>query len=322
MAARQQLLISKYGVTTARAGLLPQLAISNAFTYNSPFRNGYMATGPQSFIALNAIREYQTFGVVSQTLDTSGRVRAELARARADSAAAAASLTLSERDLKRLVTAAYYRLLLARRMVGVAHDALTEAESFQSRAQALFAAGEAAQADVVKAGADAAFQQQSVSSAELEARLANHDLAALWTTDVQTELHILDTLDAAESPLPAPSGAPWLNRPEFNLYDAQKAGFLAEARRARADLLPNASVMYEYGLDSPRLDSGDRGYAAFFRFDIPVFDWFRARSYVRQFREEAAQVDTGRSQAERTFSRDYQDALARVNQNSDQIGTL
>jgi outer membrane protein TolC len=43
-----------------------------------------------------------------------------------------------------------------------------------------------------------------------------------------------------------------------------------------------------------------------------VFDWFRARSASRQFQLQAQQVNTTRQIAERTFSKEYQDALARV----------
>jgi outer membrane protein TolC len=320
VAARQQTLIARYGITAARAGLLPQVAIANAFTYNSPLRGGAPGTGPQSFLALNGVREYQTAGTINQKIDISGRTRAEVARAKADLSAANANLVISQRDLKRLVTIAYYRLVLARRLIGVTRDALTESENFQKRTQALFTGGEAAQADVVKASADVTFQQQSVSSAELEAELANHDLASFWTSDVTATLNVVDTLDA--SPMPpetTPADTPFLRRPEFSLFDAQKTGFLADARRAAADRLPNASIMYQYGLDSLRLSGDDRGYAVFFSLDIPVFDWFRARSATEQFRRQAAQVDTARQEAVRTFSREYQDAVARVNRIHDQL---
>jgi outer membrane protein len=330
-AAKQQLLAAKYGVTAARAGFLPQILIANAYTYNSPVRNGApnngaltlgtLSTGQQSFVALNGIREYQTAATVNLNLDTAGRTRAELARARADVAAGTANVSLTERDLKRLVTTAYYRALLARRLVQVAHDTLAESQKFQARTQALFQGGEAAKADVVKASADVSFQLQSVNSAETEAELANHDLASFWTADVNPRLDLVDALDAQLPPpeTPATANKPFLARLEFRLYAAQKAGFLADVRRARADLLPQLNMTYQYGLDSLRVSSADRGYAAFVHLDIPIFDWFRARSTIRQFRLQAAQVDTARQEAERTFSRDYQDALTRVRQLYEQL---
>jgi outer membrane protein TolC len=318
VSARQQILIAKYGITAARAGFLPQLAIANAFTYNSPFPNGQ---GIQSFVALNGLREYSTLGTMNLNVDTSGRTRAALSRSRADLAIANANLEISRRDLRRLVTTAYYRLLLGRRLVLVARDTLAEAQGFEARTKLLFAGGEVAQADLVKASADVAFRQQNLNNAELEAQLANQDLAAFWTTDLTPVLDIVDTIDFGEA-LPEPqssSATPYLRRFEFNLLDAQRTGFLADARRARADLFPQFNLIYQYGLDRNRVSTKDRGYAAFFHFDIPVFDWFRARSTEQQFRLQADQASNARQEAERSFSRDYQDALTRVNSLRQQI---
>src|SRR5437899_1148912 len=57
VAARLQLEIARYGITQARAGIFPQATLSNAFTYNSRGSGN----DPFSFIALNAVREHQSF---------------------------------------------------------------------------------------------------------------------------------------------------------------------------------------------------------------------------------------------------------------------
>jgi len=113
-------------------------------------------------------------------------------------------LKVTERDLRREVAAAYYRLVLARRLVEVAKSTLAEAQGFESRARKLNAGGEAARADVVKAQAEAAFLQQALQGAELDAETANHDLASYWTADVGAPLNVVDPFDA---PLPQPEGA-------------------------------------------------------------------------------------------------------------------
>jgi outer membrane protein TolC len=56
----------------------------------------------------------------------------------------------------------------------------------------------------------------------------------------------------------------------------------------------------------------DRGYAALFNLNIPIFDWFKAHSASRQFQLQAKQVDFTREIAARTFSKEYWDALERV----------
>ncbi len=180
--ARQQAEIARYGITAARAGFLPQSAVNTAFTYNSPLPRNREEF---SFVSANGVREYVGLGAVNLDVDTSGRLRAQLARARADADVAAANILLSQRDLKRAVTAAFYRLLLARHMVQVTEDSLKEAQAFEDRANKLFQGQEVARADVVKAHAETQFLQQSLNAAQLEARMANHDLASFWTVDVE-----------------------------------------------------------------------------------------------------------------------------------------
>jgi outer membrane protein TolC len=125
--------------------------------------------------------------------------------------------------------------------------------------------------------------------------------------------------DPVAPPDAAPADNPFLRRPEGALFEAERAGFAAEARRAHAERLPQASFTFQYGIDSLRFRWGDRGYAAFVALSVPLFDWSKARSASRQFRLQAEQVDENRQMAARTFSREYQDALARVRASGAQI---
>ena len=315
--ARQESAIAGYGVDRARSAFLPQARMNNAFTYNSPQLNN---PDEISFVALNGIREYNLQLTAVQDLDVSGRLRAGLARARADRDAATATLNLSQRDLKRAVSASFYRVLLARHLVQSAEEALATSREFENRTRLLFDKGEASHADVIKASAEVAFLQQTLSATQLDAEVANHDLASYWTDAVGEELPLEDALAQSpptlESMLGTAGGSAeprlYLNRPEFRLLDAQKRGFLADSRQARANLLPQASVVFQYGIDSTHVRIADRGYAAFVNLDIPIFDWFNARNQSKQSQLKAQQVDSTRAVAIRAYSKEYEDALARV----------
>jgi outer membrane protein TolC len=212
------------------------------------------------------------------------------------------------------VTVAYYQVLLARRLVTVASDVLQEAQSFEQRMRLLEQGGEAARADVVQASSQVAIYRQALSNAELQAQLANMDLASFWTTDVTDHLDLVDTFD--QPPGITDTGglgpAPYLNRPEFSLLDAQRRGFEADARAIRAQLLPQTSIIWQYGVDMNRVNFNEHGQAAMFAVTVPVFDWFRTRDLAAQSRVRADQLATQRRIAERTYSRDYQNALARL----------
>src|SRR5258708_37816782 len=114
-------------------------------------------------------------------MDTTGWIRAKIARTRANQQIAQAGTGIAERDLKRAVSASYIRLLLSRRLVTAIESSLAESSSFEQRVRKLFAGGEAARADVVKASAQVAILKQTLTQTNLAARLANQDLASFWT---------------------------------------------------------------------------------------------------------------------------------------------
>ncbi len=309
--------IAQKGVTAARSGFLPTFGISNGFIYNTPYGSS------PSYIALNATHEYLTQGVASLELDSSGRLRAAYARAKADQRISQAQLQIMQRDLKRAVTAAYYRLLLARHLVAANEEILGETSAFADRTRKLLEGGEVARADSVKAEQQLAFQQQALAAAQLDARLANEELASFWTSDVDQPLQVADTLENPPKPPEAPQdrnvAPPYLHRFEFNLLEAERQGFEADRRRERAALFPQLTFNYQYGIDAAQWSWANRGSAFFFTFNIPVFDFFRARSLTDQFKLRTQQVDANREISTRTFSREYASALGRVRLQFDQI---
>lgn len=316
--ARQERDIAARDITQARAGFLPQSRLVNGFTYNSPLLNNREAF---SFLPLNGIREYASLLSVNQEFDTSGRLRADMSRARIAQEIATTSVALTQRDLRRAVTTAYYRAVLTRRIVRTLQDALAESQSFEKRTKLMQLGGEAAQADVVKASAQTAFLQQALNAAELEAKLASQELASFWTRDVDAPLLLADSLeDTPPGPEPeATQAAPFLRRLEFNLLDSQRRGFKADLQRARSGLLPQLGAAFQYGIDSTAIRIGDRGYAAFVNLNIPLFDWNKSRAAMEQARIRTRQVESARIISERTFSKEYQNALARVKQLFEQI---
>src|SRR5204863_1045188 len=121
---------------------------------------------------------------------------------------------------------------------------------FAARTELLNAKGEAARADVVKAAGQVEFLRQARRAAELDAALANQELAAFWTEEVRPPLAVIDVLD--QPPPPPPPAVALDHRPELALLEAQRRGLEADARAAHAARYPQANVTAEYGLDANR----------------------------------------------------------------------
>ncbi len=306
--ARQEARIAGLGLTVARSGFLPHADLTGGAIYNSP------RPDRQAFISFNGSREYITMAHAAMEVDTSGRLRAAYARAKVDRDVADAGLRLTERDLRRLVTIAFYRVLVARKIADAAQASLTEARSFEVRANALFAGGEVARADVVKAAAQVAAFEQLQQTANLDAQLANQDLASYWTVEVDKLLDLEDALPAIAAELPTTEGPGlFLRRTEFRIFDLQQKGFALDAKRERAALLPQVFLGYQYGIDANRYRWDERGKALLASVNVPIFDWFRARSLAQQFTTRSQQVESTRQLTARAFSREYETANARMN---------
>jgi outer membrane protein TolC len=212
------------------------------------------------------------------------------------------------------VSVAYYRVLLTGKLTSSANENLQAARDFETKVRQLVNGGEASQADLTKASLETALLERTSDSMKVEAEMAGHDLASYWTTDVAASLVLEDDLDQQPNPPEvAQENAAYLKRPEFQLFAAQVAGFNADARQARARMLPQLNLSYQYGIDTNHVTSRDRGYAGFIHLDIRVFDFLRARSEQRQFQSEARAAQTDLSIGTRLFSKEYQDALSQVN---------
>ena len=303
--ARHEARIAALGVHAARTSFLPQ----SSFTGGAVFNN--TAAGSSRFVALNGQREYITLANIGLELDTSGRLRAAYARAKIDRDIAEAGTRITTRDLRRAVTVAYYSLLAARKLSEAAEASFGEARNFETKTRTLFGGGEVAQADVVKASTQTVAFDQLRKAAELDTRLANQELASFWTTDVDKQLEVEDTLTQSPPSEEATPGA-YLRRPEFLVFNLQKQGFQLDAKREHAALLPQVNVNYQYGIDANVYSYKERGSALFATVTVPIFDWFKARSLTQQFKLRAEQVDNTRSLTERAFSREYENARARA----------
>lgn len=92
--ARQDRIIAERERIQARAGFLPISGVNFGYTYNSP---ALQDRSTFSFVALNGVREFVILGNIFQEIDTSGRLRADYARARANQQASAAPSPPSKR---------------------------------------------------------------------------------------------------------------------------------------------------------------------------------------------------------------------------------
>jgi outer membrane protein TolC len=289
----------------ARSALLPGVLYHNQFLYtqgqSAPLdqtaSNG-QSTSSVRFIANNAVHEYISQGVVTETLGGAGV--ADYRRVDAEAAAARARLEVSRRGLVATVVGDYYNTLAADAKVAVANHALAEANRFGTITRQREAGGEVAHADTIRADLQIQQRQREVNDAELAADKARVELGVLLFSDPTTPYTLSAALDRMP-PLPSRAeidSSAKSNNPDVRAaFEALRSADL-EVTSARFGYTPDLILNYSYGIDAPQFavhaPDGTRnlGYSASATLDIPVWDWFATHNRVKQSTIRRTQAKT------------------------------
>lgn len=302
-AARAESGVAALDRSIAKAGLLPSVVFHNQMLYTQPnglsnqAGQGAAAQPAPRFIANNAVREYASQAMVNETLGLAGF--ADVQRADAAAALAAAQLEIARRGLVSAVTSLYYGALSSQKKLAIAEQAHTEAADFVSLTRKREQGREAAHADVVKAQLEEQQRARELGDARLEAEKARLELGVLLFPDPRTSY----TLDEGDNPPPLASradvdAAAAKNNPDLKSALAALHQGNAEVLAARAAYLPDLGLNYTYGIDAPQFavngPDGVRnlGYSASVTVDVPVWDWLSTQHKIRQseIRRDAAKI--------------------------------
>ena len=315
-----------------RAALLPTAIYHNQLLYTQP--NGLInqagQTGMQqapAFIANNAVHEYASQAVVTDTIGL--QQVAALRLATASAARATAELEIARRGLVSTVISLYYGVSDADHRVMLLEQALREASSFTDLTTKREAAREAAHADVVKAQLQQQQRQRDLMDEQLTAQRLRLELAVLLFPDPHTPY----STEAAAAPAAPPArddlnAAVAAHNPELKsaLAALQQSG--AEALSARAAYLPDLGLNFNYGIDAPQFarrgpeNAHNLAYSFAATVDIPVWDWLSTERRVKQSTIRRDAVKIALTNAQRRMVADLDEAYDEAVTAFQQIGML
>ena len=276
----------------ARAAFLPRVTAPTIVTYNSAERGRPLNTGVplgQSFISLNAIREYQSAVSLSGELDISGRLSATLRRNRDLLAAARAGTEVARRDLVIATEEAYYGVALTAAKLDTADRNVATAREFERVTGLMANGGEVPSIDLSRARLQTTIRLDEQQQARAGLAVATESLRFLIGYDTNSRLGV----ESLESFVPVAGEIDSISsqvstgsRPEITLIEAQREAALEDARIARAERRPSVIYNLNVGADTdslqPSLLNRHAGASAFVGLSVPIFDWGISRSRERQ----------------------------------------
>jgi outer membrane protein len=197
------------------------------------------------------------------------------------------------------VVGLYYSLSAAEHKVAVAQRAQNEANDFTTLTQKRESAREAAHADVVKSQLQQQQRQRDLADAMLFADRARLELGVLLFPDPRTPYKIEEPGQPRSLPSRADVEAlASKHNPELASAMAAVRISNAEVLGARAALLPDLVLNFNYGIDAAQFavkgpnGVNNLGYSAAATVDIPVWDWLATPHRVKQseIRRDATRV--------------------------------
>lgn len=306
-------------VKQAQAAFLPRVTAPLSYIYTSPAL-GLSPGTPRapSFIANNAVSEYEGLANVSGDLDIAGKLRATLRKNCALLAAAHAGTEVARRALVQAVIESYYSLALASAQRRAAEANLAAAEEFERITGLLLSGGEVAPVDLTRAQLQMLARRDELERARVNETVAAGSLRVLVGYDFARPI---STTDLA---LSLPSEVEYqqfkagnvTRRPEFTQFEQQLRAARQDIRIARTDRLPSLSFSVNGGFDTdslkgPRLREHS-GISAAFSLSIPIFDWGASRSRERQARLRVQITENEREIAAREFMQQFDAARAQA----------
>lgn len=326
--------IARYDRGIARSSLLPVVTYHNQYLYTQPngltnqAGQGVAAQAAPKFIANNAVREYASQALVTETLNIAAF--ANLKRAGAAEAKAGADFETARRALVVSVATAYYTLVAEEDSVRIAQLAEDEAQSFVNLTGKLEQGREVAHADVVKANLGLQQRQRDLSDAQLAEQKARLDLGTMILPDPRAPYRLADSNPAVPA-LPTreeAEAAASKNNPELKSALAALRMSQQDVSAARAAWLPDLSLNYTYGIDAPQFavngPDGVRnlGYSAFVTLDIPVWDWMATHDRVKQSELRRSVAQTQLSFAQKKLLANLDEFYSEAKIAGDQLASL
>ena len=311
--------IATEDVKQAQAAFMPKISAPLSYIYTSPALGLPPGTPrEQSFIANNAVSEYEALANASGDFDIAGKLRGTLAKNRALLAAAHAGTDVAKRALAQAVIEAYYGLALANAERSAAEGNLAAAQEFEQITALLLSGGEVAAVDLTRAQLQTLERRNELEKARVDEEVAAGSLRVLVGYDFTRPINSIDLA------LTLPNDTEYqqfkvddvTRRPEFTQLDQQLRAAIQEIRIARADRLPSLSYSINGGFDTDSL-SGPRlkehtGVSAAISLNIPIFDWGATRSRQRQAQLRVQLAENERTIAQRGFTQEFYAARAQV----------
>jgi outer membrane protein len=326
--ARQQRAMAGAQITQARAGALPQ--VSGGVVYNrtlaSIFDNISFgpppepgeddAPNPFANLPFGRPNTWNASLQIAQPLYAAGRVGTALQIARRVRSAADLQVLEAESEIALQVRSAYFVVVLADQMVGIAQEAYELADAVVRQVELFRQQGTASEFEVLRARVERDNLEPGIIEARNARHLAELNLKRLANLPADRPLVAATPLTPVVADVDRAALQEALSRrPALRSLDEQIAARAGAVRIARSGYLPTVGVAANFAYQAfpdrvlPLDADFRRDWAVTVQASIPIFDGFRTRGQVQQAQAELRTAELQRDQVRQGLELEFEAAL-------------
>jgi outer membrane protein len=312
-AAQHQVEATQAGVTQARAGFLPTLDFTEAFTradnpvfaFSAKLNQGQFTQDDFDVGRLNnpeIASDFTTRLSLRQSLFTGGRVTAGWRQAQLQRQASEQGRHRQEQQVIFQVAKAYYDVLRTQAELEVARSAIRSAEANRKLAQDRFETGLAVASDMLSAKVRLATLKEGDITARHEVILAHAALNDAMGTPLDTAFEIVETLTQRPSRYDTLEGLAQRALERRPDYQQTRTGEQASERgiaRARAAFFPTIGATASYDLHHAEFaDEGQDSWFVGVALEWNLFNGFADSAKVAEAQANKARLEALRMRLE------------------------
>jgi outer membrane protein len=326
--AREQRAMAGAQITQARAGALPQ--ISGGVVYNRTLASIFdnirftpdpepgedPAPNPFASLPFGRPNTWSASLQIAQPLYAAGRVGTALRIARHVRSAADLQVEEAEADIALQVRNAYFTVVLADAMVGIAREAYDLADAVVRQVELFQRQGTASEFDVLRARVERDNLEPGIIEAQNARRLAELNLKRLANLPAERPVAAATPLTPVVADVDRAALEEALRRrPALRSLDEQVAARSGAVRIARSGYLPTVGMAANFAYQSfpqqvfPLDADWRRDWTVTVQAAIPIFDGFRTRGQVQQAQAELRTTELQRDQVWQGLELELQAAL-------------
>ena len=305
--AEQNVSIAQDQLSAARAGVRPSLALGVDSTYTPGVTAVQVAGATVSGFTFSSTADAE----VSEPLFPFSRLSAPVQAARANADGTREALARTRQAVALQTRQAYYQLLIAQDLRNVGLYAVEVAQGQLKLSQVTFAAGKAAQLDVLQAASTLANAQVALEGARNNVDVSRAALATQMGLPAGTPLAIVSptTVPLAPPQVTALVDEALAARPDLLQVHYLQRQLQAVLALTRVEELPRADLQAAFNqvlVGSSLLEAA--GVSIGMNITFTAFDWGKARADVRAARTQLAAVDTTERQLTLSTTQDVRSA--------------